>query len=62
MLKIQMKAKPIREPMFIPMIAPRYTPKTPIPIVIPITYANAILNISSLKIVNASDLKPEPTP
>ena len=28
--------KPINEPMFIPIIAPRYTPNTPIPIVMPI--------------------------
>ena len=57
-----MQIKPIKEPIFIPITAPKYTPKTPISKIIPIIYANAMLNINSLKIVNPSDLNPEPTP
>ena len=57
-----MKTNPITEPIFIPIIAPKYTPKTPICNVIPIKYANDMLKTSSLKIVKDNDLKPEPTP
>lgn len=57
-----MKTNPITEPRFIPIIAPKYTPKTPIFNVIPIKYANAMLKTNSLKIVNDNDLKPAPTP
>ena len=57
-----MKTNPITEPIFIPIIAPRYTPNTPIFKIIPKIYAHAMLKINSLNIVRARDLKPDPTP
>ena len=57
-----MNIKPINDPTFIPMIAPKYTPNIPIFNVIPMMYAKAMLNTSSLNIVSDSDLNPDPTP
>ena len=57
-----MQTNPAREPMFIPIIAPKYTPKTPILSGIASKYAKNMLNISSRNIVRPSDLKPEPIP
>ena len=57
-----MQMNPIIEPMFIPMIAPRYTPKTPILSTIPSRYAKSMLKINSLKTVRTRDLNPEPMP
>ena len=61
-LKIQITQNPMKEPIFIPMIAPRYTPKMPIFNVMPKIYANVILRTSSLMTVRVKDLNPEPTP